>query len=43
MPRPIHFEIHAADPARAQAFSRTLFAWQFQSRGGPMQADASAK
>jgi predicted enzyme related to lactoylglutathione lyase len=37
MPRPIHFEIHAADPERAQAFYRTLLGWQFQSWGGPME------
>jgi predicted enzyme related to lactoylglutathione lyase len=37
MPRPIHFEIHAADPERVQAFYRTLFGWQFQSWGGPVE------
>ena len=36
MPRPIHFEIHAADPERVQAFYRTLFGWQFQAWPGPM-------
>lgn len=37
MPRPMHFEIHAADPERVQAFYRTLFDWQFQSWGGPVE------
>ncbi len=37
MPRPIHFEIHATDPERVQAFYRTLFGWQFQSWGGPAE------
>ena len=37
MPRPIHFEIHATDPERVQAFYRTLFGWQFQSWGGPVE------
>jgi uncharacterized protein len=31
VPRPIHFEIHASDPERVQAFYRTLFGWQFQA------------
>ena len=49
MPRPIHFEIHPADPERAQAFYRTLFGWQFHVKDldgnilGIMQADASAQ
>lgn len=29
MPRPIHFEIHAADPERAQRFYGALFGWSF--------------
>lgn len=29
MPRPIHFEIHADDMARARAFYATLFGWTF--------------
>jgi predicted enzyme related to lactoylglutathione lyase len=33
MPRPIHFEIHAGDMDRAQAFYEGLFGWQFQSWG----------
>jgi uncharacterized protein len=37
VPRPIHFEIHATDPERVQAFYRALFGWQFQSWGGPME------
>ena len=30
MPRPIHFEIHADDPTRAQAFYEKLLGWSFQ-------------
>lgn len=30
MPRPVHFEIHADDPARAMTFYEQLFGWQFQ-------------
>ena len=37
MPRPIHFEIHASDPERVQAFYRTLVGWQFQSWDGPVE------
>ena len=37
MPRPIHFEIHASDPAATQTFYRTLFGWEFQSWEGPME------
>ena len=33
MPRPIHFEIHAEDPERAQRFYAGLFGWTFQSWG----------
>jgi len=33
MARPVHFEIHAADMDRAQAFYEALFGWQFQSWG----------
>jgi predicted enzyme related to lactoylglutathione lyase len=33
MPRPVHFEIHAADPARAIRFYETLFGWTFQRWG----------
>ena len=33
MPRPIHFEIHAADLDRAQRFYETLFGWRFQAWG----------
>jgi hypothetical protein len=35
MPRPIHFEIHAADTARAQRFYSGMFGWEFQSFGPP--------
>jgi predicted enzyme related to lactoylglutathione lyase len=37
VPRPIHFEIHASDPERVQAFYRKLFGWQFQKWDGPME------
>ena len=33
MPRPIHFEIHAEDLDRAQAFYETVLGWSFQSWG----------
>ena len=33
MPRPVHFEIHASDPARAQAFYESTFGWKFQRYG----------
>jgi hypothetical protein len=37
MPRVIHFEIHAADPERAIAFYRALFAWEFNRWGGEIE------
>lgn len=36
MSRPIHFEIHAADPQRAMAFYGELFGWSFQQWGGQL-------
>lgn len=30
MPRVVHFEIHADDPARARKFYESLFGWTFQ-------------
>jgi uncharacterized protein len=33
MGRVIHFEIHAAEPARAIAFYQSLFGWRFQQWG----------
>lgn len=36
MPRPIHFEIQAADPARAIAFYEAVFSWSFHKWDGPM-------
>ena len=33
MPRPVHFEIHAADMDRAQRFYESLFGWRFQAWG----------
>jgi uncharacterized protein len=35
MPRPIHFEIQAADPKRAIAFYSALFGWSFNKWEGP--------
>jgi hypothetical protein len=35
MPRPIHFEIHAANPERAMTFYRELLGWQFTKWDGP--------
>jgi predicted enzyme related to lactoylglutathione lyase len=36
MPRVIHFEIHAAEPARAVKFYTDLFGWNFQRWAGPV-------
>jgi predicted enzyme related to lactoylglutathione lyase len=37
MPRPVYFEIPAADPARAMAFYETAFGWKFTKwEGSPM-------
>lgn len=36
MPRVVHFEIHAGDPARAITFYEKLFGWGFQKWEGPM-------
>lgn len=36
MARPIHFEIPAADPARAIAFYESIFGWKFHKWEGPM-------
>ena len=35
MPRPVHFEIQAADPKRAIAFYTALFGWTFNKWEGP--------
>ncbi len=37
MNRPVHFEIHATDPAAAQAFYGPLFGWTFEKWNGPME------
>ena len=37
MPRVIHFEIHAGDPARAIGFYEKMFEWTFQKWEGPME------
>jgi uncharacterized protein len=34
MPRPVHFEIHASDLARARKFYGDLFGWTFKEFGG---------
>lgn len=36
MPRPVHFEIPADDPARAIAFYAAVFGWKFSKWEGPM-------
>src|SRR3954452_5285598 len=36
MGRVIHFEIHAEDPDRAQRFYTTVFGWNAQAYGGPV-------
>lgn len=33
MPRPVHFEIHAADPERARTFYESVFGWKFEQWG----------
>ena len=38
MPRPVHFEIHAENPARAIKFYEELFGWKFTSWGGGQMA-----
>jgi predicted enzyme related to lactoylglutathione lyase len=35
MPRPIHFEIHAADPQRAMRFYTALLGWTFTKWDAP--------
>lgn len=37
MPRPIHFEIHAENPRRAQKFYSRMFGWEFNPFGPPGQ------
>ena len=37
MPRVVHFEIHAGDPARAIKFYETMFDWKFEKWDGPME------
>ncbi len=33
MPRPVHFEIHAADPERARNFYSSVFGWKIEQWG----------
>jgi uncharacterized protein len=37
MHRPIHFEIHAPDPAKAIAFYEKAFGWKFSKWNGPTE------
>lgn len=37
MPRIIHFDIPADDPARAQKFYQDIFGWTFDKWNGPME------
>jgi uncharacterized protein len=37
MPRVVHFEISADDPARASAFYSNVFGWKFDKWDGPME------
>ncbi len=37
MPRPVHFEIPAGDPAKAIAFYESVFGWKFQKWEGPLE------
>lgn len=36
MPRPVHFEIHAADPEALAGFYRAVFEWEIKTWEGPM-------
>ena len=35
MNRPVHFEIHVAEPEKSQAFYEQVFGWKFQKWDGP--------
>ncbi len=37
MPRPVHFELPADDPARAVRFYESVFGWTFSRWDGPME------
>ncbi|HWE40057.1 MAG TPA: hypothetical protein VG406_26130 [Isosphaeraceae bacterium] len=37
MPRVVHFEIHAEDFGRAEAFYKRLFGWEFTRWDGPLE------
>jgi predicted enzyme related to lactoylglutathione lyase len=37
MPRPIHFDLTAADPARAIAFYQAAFGWTVEKWNGPFE------
>ena len=37
MPRIVHFDVPADDPARAQKFYSEIFGWKFDKWNGPME------
>jgi predicted enzyme related to lactoylglutathione lyase len=37
MPRPVHFEIHSADPDAAAKFYSTIFGWKIFKWDGPVE------
>jgi hypothetical protein len=37
MPRPVHFEIHSADPDAAAKFYSTIFGWKILKWDGPVE------
>jgi predicted enzyme related to lactoylglutathione lyase len=37
MPRPVHFEIHSADPEAAAAFYTSVFGWKISKWDGPVE------
>jgi predicted enzyme related to lactoylglutathione lyase len=37
MPRPVHFEIHSADPEAAAAFYTAVFGWKISKWDGPVE------
>jgi len=42
MPRPIHFDLGAIDPARAIAFYKAAFGWTVEKWNGPTGTSNSA-
>lgn len=37
MSRPVHFELHSADPGKTQQFFADVFDWRFNRWEGPME------